>query len=99
MNLTVFSDMRITVFSPSIALLLSFNLLKNKQMKKFTITFAIILAASFISFSEAQTQNDNTEHEGLKFENASQIITNVNQGLSSAEERKINVVIEDHNPE
>ena len=68
-------------------------------MKKITITLSIIFALSVFSLSDLQAQNNTTDSEDVKFDNISQLITNVNQGLRSAEERKINVVVEDHKPE
>lgn len=68
-------------------------------MKKITLILSMIFTFSVLSITNLQAQNVKPITEEAISHNNSKSFINANQGLSSSEERKVNVVVEDHKPE
>lgn len=68
-------------------------------MKKLILILSIIFVASVYNSTEVQAQSSTPLNEMVLTHDASTLIENVIQGLSSTEERKINVTVEDQRPD
>lgn len=68
-------------------------------MKKLILILSIIFVASVYNSTEVQAQSSTPLNEMVLTHDASTLIENVKQGLSSTEERKINVTVEDQRPD
>ena len=68
-------------------------------MKKFTLILSIIFSISIFSLTDLQAQNTKPDDKEAISQTNTELIFDVNQGLNSTEERKINIVVEDQKPD